>query len=148
VVAMPAPPRPPVPVPVPAPAPMTVPPFTPPADPVALAQLVALFRERLMSTQYPSPAPMPAPPNDLVALLQQVLSTLHSTGAGAPVTTAPPAEQQVEQLRKLVEIIAAIVAPSPNGDTRPLVQVNGALGQTIGNLLDGKRAPSASSAHC
>ena len=34
---------------------------------------------------------------------------------------------------------SAILSPGAAGKTQPLGQVNGALGQTIGNLLDGKK---------
>ena len=47
--------------------------------------------------------------------------------------------QQPEQLRKALDLIRTILVPGADGKSLPLGQVNGALGQTIGNLLNGKK---------
>ena len=46
-----------------------------------------------------------------------------------------------EQLRKALDLIKTILVPGADGKSLPLPlgQVNGALGQTIGNLLNGKK---------
>ena len=44
-----------------------------------------------------------------------------------------------EQLRKALDLIKTILVPGADGKPLPLGQVNGALGQTIGNLLNGKK---------
>jgi hypothetical protein len=41
-------------------------------------------------------------------------------------------------LRKAIEVLSAIVSPGTDG-SQPLGQVNGALGDTIGQLLNGKK---------
>jgi len=95
-----------------------------------------------MCTQYPLPAPVPPTSStDLPPLLQQVLVLLRGMGIQPTTTptTPPDPAQQLDQLRKLVEIISGIITPGAKLDTQPLGQVNGALGQTIGNLFDGKK---------
>jgi hypothetical protein len=44
-----------------------------------------------------------------------------------------------DRLRKTLDLLQAILSPGAAGKMQPLGQVNGALGQTIGNLLDGKK---------
>jgi hypothetical protein len=51
----------------------------------------------------------------------------------------PIASQAPVQLGKALDLIKTILAPGADGTPPPLGQVNGALGQTIGNLLDGKK---------
>ena len=62
--------------------------------------------------------------------------------AQRPVIDPSSAASQSERLRKTVELLSAILSPGTAGTagkTPPLGQVNGALGQTIGNLLNGKK---------
>jgi hypothetical protein len=54
-----------------------------------------------------------------------------------PVT--PIATPQPAQLGKALDLIRTILVPGADGKPLPLGQVNGALGQTIGNLLNGKK---------
>jgi hypothetical protein len=55
-------------------------------------------------------------------------------------TTIPPSgSPQTEQLRKALEVLTAIIAPGTDGKPGALGQVNGALGLTLGNLLNGKK---------
>jgi hypothetical protein len=84
-----------------------------------------------------------APPSaDLNNLIQQVIAltqSMRGQSTAAP-GTAPATDQQIEQLRKLVDIGRGMVTPeTAKALTQRLGQVNGALGQTIGNLLDGKK---------
>jgi hypothetical protein len=80
--------------------------------------------------------PTPVPTNEVVVLLQQLLPILQGL-SGKPAD--PSAPQQPEQLRKALEILTSIVSPMKSGGPPPLGQVNGALGSTIGNLLNGKK---------
>jgi hypothetical protein len=89
-------------------------------------------------------ADVSAPPSaDLNSLIQQLV-TVMQTMRGQSTTTpggAPGTDQQIEQLRKLVEIGRGMMIPdNVKAVTAKLGQVNGALGQTIGNLLDGKKS--------
>ncbi|PBB69765.1 peptidoglycan-binding protein [Mesorhizobium sp. WSM4312] len=56
--------------------------------------------------------------------------------------TVPPVNQggsQQDRLRRAIDLVSAILLPGQAKDA-PLGPVNGALGQTIGNLLDGKKS--------
>ena len=48
-------------------------------------------------------------------------------------------EASVYRLLKALDLIRTILVPGADGKSLPLGQVNGALGQTIGNLLNGKK---------
>jgi hypothetical protein len=53
---------------------------------------------------------------------------------------APPStSQQTDQIRRALELLTAIVTPGTEGTSMPLGQVNGALEETLGNLLNGKK---------
>ena len=49
---------------------------------------------------------------------------------------APPQDQSA-QLQKILDFVSGLINPS--GNSQSLGQVNGALGETIGNMLDGKK---------
>jgi hypothetical protein len=79
----------------------------------------------------------PTRPHDVAVLLDRLLARLSQTqGTTATPPSAPP---QSDQLRKMLEILAATATPGPDGKAPPLGQVNGALGETLGNLLSGKK---------
>ena len=88
--------------------------------------------------------PTPAPAN-LDPVLQQVLAILQAVGPQImqPQTPAGPASPQ-DVLVKMIGIlnVANGIAPPPGGGvpTLPLGPVNGALGQSIGNLLNGSKS--------
>jgi hypothetical protein len=92
------------------------------------------------SVVQPGEIKMPTPTSDLSALLQQVLVLLQAMEKQKPAAGGQPqpqAEQPPDQLRTLVDIINAIIAAK--GGTAKVGPVNGALGETIGNLLNGKK---------
>ena len=60
-------------------------------------------------------------------------------GQGGVTGVTPIASQAPVQLGKALDLIKTILAPGADGTPPPLGQVNGALGQTIGNLLNGKK---------
>ena len=60
--------------------------------------------------------------------------TIGSVPGVTPIATPQPA-----QLGKALDLIKTILAPGADGKSLGLGQVNGALGQTIGNLLNGKK---------
>ncbi len=79
----------------------------------------------------------PAAQVNLALLIQQVLALAANAKGAQPGTTTPAAPSQ-DQIAQFINILNA-VAGSPTGQ-QVLGQVNGALGQTIGNLLDGKKS--------
>ena len=80
------------------------------------------------------------PANDLTSTLQQVGNILQKLNAApmsaTPISMAPP-QDQAAQLQKILDFVSSLINPS--GNSQPLGQVNGALGETIGNMLDGKK---------
>ena len=78
-------------------------------------------------------------PTDVAALLERLLPLIERLQAQRATTAGAPGAQQPEQLRKALDLIRTILTPGADGKSLPLGQVNGALGQTIGNLLNGKK---------
>ena len=78
-------------------------------------------------------------PTDVAALLERLLPLIERLQAQRATTAGAPGGQQPEQLRKALDLIRTILAPGADGKPLPLGQVNGALGQTIGNLLNGRK---------
>ncbi|OKO86923.1 peptidoglycan-binding protein [Bradyrhizobium sp. AS23.2] len=69
--------------------------------------------------------------NDTVSVLGRLLSVFGKTASGTTAATNPvPADQ----LKQVVDLLSALLSNKP-----VLGQVNGALGDTIGNLLNGKK---------
>ena len=78
-------------------------------------------------------------PTDVAALLERLLPLIERLQAQRATTAGATGAQQPEQLRKALDLIRTILTPGADGKPLPLGQVNGALGQTIGNLLNGKK---------
>ena len=78
-------------------------------------------------------------PTDVAALLERLLPLIERLQAQRATTAGAPGAQQPEQLRKALDLIRTILTPGADGKPLPLGQVNGALGQTIGNLLNGRK---------
>jgi len=77
---------------------------------------------------------MPASSDDIAAVVQQLITLLQKLNVQAKPSPGAAAEP-ADQLRQLADLIAAIVPAA-----KPILgQVNGALGDTIGNLLNGKK---------
>jgi hypothetical protein len=101
-----------------------------------------------MPAQIPVQMPIQIPgPDDVTALLERLVplverlqgqGTVGGTIGSVPGVT-PIATPQPAQLGKALDLIKTILAPGADGKSLPLGQVNGALGQTIGNLLNGKK---------
>jgi hypothetical protein len=69
--------------------------------------------------------------NTTVSVIGQLLSLITRTAPGT-TTTANPAP--ADQLKQVVDLLSALLSNKP-----VLGQVNGALGNTVGNLLNGKK---------
>jgi peptidoglycan hydrolase-like protein with peptidoglycan-binding domain len=78
---------------------------------------------------------LPATTNDPISLFERLFSLINKTAPmPGPVTPTNPAP--VDQLKQVVDLLSALL----NKDGKPVLgQVNGALGETIGKLLDGKK---------
>ena len=83
------------------------------------------------------------PPNDLTSTLQQVGNILQKLNinvapmSATPISMAPPRVPESAQLQKILDFVSGLIKPS--GNSQSPGQVNGALGETIGNMLDGKK---------
>ena len=81
---------------------------------------------------------MPTSENDLGAVLQQamkVLQNVEQQRAAGDATATP--QQQAEQIQQVIQLVGMIAQAL--GKSQVLGQVNGALGETLGKLLDGKK---------
>ncbi|MGY8704358.1 peptidoglycan-binding protein [Bradyrhizobium sp. 18BD] len=102
-----------------------------------LEDLVVLFQP---GQRLPTPPVTPAPaPSDPINLLERLMMLVNRTGTvPGTATTQPgaPSTAPVDQLKQVIDLISALL----NKDGKPVLgQVNGALGETIGKLLDGKK---------
>jgi hypothetical protein len=95
--------------------------------------------ERKLRTPVPSPGPTPSGPTDLIALLERLVMLIEKLKGQRPIVDPSSGLSPTDRLRKTVDLLHAILSPGTAGKPQPLGQVNGALGQTIGNLLDGKK---------
>jgi hypothetical protein len=93
------------------------------------------------------PAPPAAPPAiqpqlDLAALIPQVIALIQAINPPAAQSAATSTSQTQGQIGQLVALINALTGKETPGTSSqpPLGQVNGALGQTIGNLLNGNKS--------
>ncbi|WP_234684857.1 peptidoglycan-binding protein [Bradyrhizobium monzae] len=69
--------------------------------------------------------------NPTVSVVGQLLSLITKIAPGTPATTNPA---PADQLKQMVDLLSAMLGNKP-----VLGQVNGALGETIGKMLDGKK---------
>ena len=102
---------------------------------VADAATIAAIERRLRTPVLP----VPSAPTDISALLERLVILIEKLKAQRPMMEPSSGASQTERLRKTVELLSAILSPGTAAKTQPLGQVNGALGQTIGNLLNGKK---------
>jgi peptidoglycan hydrolase-like protein with peptidoglycan-binding domain len=87
----------------------------------------------------PGEGGIPTGPNDIAAWLERLARLIERLQAQRTTPTPTPAPQGPEQLRKALEVLTAILVPGADGKSLPLGQVNGALGETLGKLLNGKK---------
>jgi lysozyme family protein/peptidoglycan hydrolase-like protein with peptidoglycan-binding domain len=74
-------------------------------------------------------------PNDPISLFERLFSLVNSKTAAMPGTATPTNPAPVDQLKQVVDVLGALLT-----DAKPVLgQVNGALGETLGKLLDGKK---------
>jgi lysozyme family protein/peptidoglycan hydrolase-like protein with peptidoglycan-binding domain len=116
---------------------------TPPSD---VSDVLSQILQQVQTLQKTIPSlnnsttslPGPTNPNDPVSIIERVLGIVQKinlqpgTGTAIPVPSGTPS---AVQLKQVMDLITAVI-----GQTKPpLGQVNGALGETIGNLLNGKK---------
>ena len=106
------------------------------ASGVADAATIAAIESKLRPTV---PGPIPSGPTDLIALLERLVMLIEKLKGMRPMMDPSSGPSPTDRLRKTLDLLQAILSPGAAGKMQPLGQVNGALGQTIGNLLDGKK---------
>ncbi|WP_375311431.1 peptidoglycan-binding protein [Bradyrhizobium sp. A5] len=99
-----------------------------------LEDLAQLLRGGTPQASTP-PATTPTTTNDPINLFERLFALINKTAPmPGPVTPTNPAP--VDQLKQVVDLLSTLL----NKDSKPVLgQVNGALGETIGKLLDGKK---------
>ena len=91
----------------------------------------------LETTIQPSAAPTNMP-SDPVALVDRLLTIMQKATPTSGTTPSAAVSPDVDQLQKAIGLLTTIMGTAKDGKP-PLGQVNGALGETIGNLLNGKK---------
>lgn len=81
-----------------------------------------------------------AGPIDLPGLLERLMAIVQRAQAPGTAAATPSASQVADQLKKATDLLTTIIAPGTSDKSLPLGPVNGALGQTLGNLLNGKKS--------
>jgi len=109
-----------------------------------LQSMLEILKENAIARPVPSTPPLSPPgtssPADLTAILHQVTNVLQKINLTTNATVPAPGQQQQQQaaqLQKIFDFITSVL--NPGGQPQVLGQVNGALGDTIGNLLNGKK---------
>lgn len=133
---------------LPAPPPQS-PPLIP-GDPMLglLQQLIAQVEAKMTAaptTPAVSPPASGAPPAqpDLAALMQQIIGlaqTINAQPAQPAAATTAQLPDQIKQIANLLTMLTGVASGPAAGTPPALGPVNGALGQTIGNLLNGNKS--------
>lgn len=80
----------------------------------------------------------PTLPSDPVGLVERLLAVVQKAAPKPGTAPSATGSSDVDQLQKAIGLLTAILGTAADGKP-PLGQVNGALGETIGNLLNGKK---------
>ncbi|MEK9284841.1 MULTISPECIES: peptidoglycan-binding protein [unclassified Bradyrhizobium] len=109
---------------------------TPPVD---LSQILKRLEDLAQVMRPPAAGTAPggttAVTNDPISVFERLFSLVNKT-APMPGTVSPTNAAPVDQLKQVVEVLGTLL----NGNGKPVLgQVNGALGETIGKLLDGRK---------
>jgi lysozyme family protein/peptidoglycan hydrolase-like protein with peptidoglycan-binding domain len=117
------------------PTPIATPPIgtMPAGQSTQLSQVLNQLQSLTQALQPGATAPVSTIPaaNPTVNVLGQLLSLITKTAPGTPAATNPA---PADQLKQVVDLLSTLLSNKP-----VLGQVNGALGQTIGTMLNGKK---------
>ncbi|MGY4628024.1 peptidoglycan-binding protein [Bradyrhizobium sp. USDA 4486] len=100
-----------------------------------LEDLAQLLRRGAPTISTP-PVTTPPPASDPIMLFERLFALINNKTAPISGTTNPANPAAVDQLKQAVDLLSTLL----NKDGKPVLgQVNGALGETIGKLLNGKK---------
>lgn len=111
-----------------------------PALPDLMQQLMALLEAKMPAN--PTSTTTSSAQPDLAALIQQALAIMQTLGAQGTQPQPTPSGQQgstSDQVQQFIKLLTTLIGGAA-GSGAGLGQVNGALGDTIGNLLNGKKS--------
>ena len=114
-------------------------PMPAPTDLSQILQQLLTLVQGLQSPAAPKPAPLPLPvPTDLSSILQQLVGLAQGLQSPnvTPVAGTAATPAGAPQLKQAVDLLSAVLGQIGSA---PLGQVNGALGDTLGNMLNGKK---------
>ena len=100
-----------------------------PSDPTGILQQLQSLVKVLQSA-----GASPGDPISLIERLMSILPKAQATASGANATAT--GQLSVDQMKQAIDLLTTILSKA---GTPALGQVNGALGETIGNLLNGKK---------
>jgi len=103
-----------------------------------LEDLAKVLRPPAGGTTLPATIPgsaLPTTTNDPISLFERLFSLVNKA-APMPGPVSPTNPAPVDQLKQVVDLLSTLL----NKNGKPMLgQVNGALGETVGKLLDGKK---------
>lgn len=110
-----------------------------------LSQVLKRLEDLSQVLRPPAGAALPGPAtpgntlpatNDPISLFERLFSLISNKTTPMPGPVTPTNPAPVDQLKQVVDLLSTLL----NKDGKPVLgQVNGALGETIGKLLDGKK---------
>lgn len=104
-------------------------------DPSQILRRLEDLAQLLRRGGTPSTTTQPAA-NDPISLFERLFPLINNKTAPMTGTTNPTNPAPVDQLKQVVDLLSTLL----NKDGKPVLgQVNGALGDTVGKLLDGKK---------
>jgi lysozyme family protein/peptidoglycan hydrolase-like protein with peptidoglycan-binding domain len=122
------------------PAPVQATPPMPMPDGLSqIVQRLQVLEQMILSLNNATTLPGSTNPSDPVSIVERVLGMAGKInvqpGAGTTTTPVAAGAPSAAQLKQVIDMITAVGGKAEQG----LGQVNGALGETIGNLLNGKK---------
>lgn len=112
-------------------------------DGKGMADIISILEvlKRIFETQGKTEGgAMPAPAVNPISTFEQLAKIMQALQQQTPSTGTTTTDPSLENLRKVVELILPILNPKLVPEKQaPLGQVNGALGEGIGELINGKK---------
>ena len=113
-------------------------PLAPTTDPtLPILQRLKALETMIQTLGNPIGTPATTTSNDPINALERLIGVVQKAGSTPQsVTPTTPVAPNIDQLKQIIDLVSKLFGKDAK---QPLGQVNGALGQTIGGLLDGKK---------